>query len=204
MGSIASLWSGTRPDRAELEPCSICEVADGECRDGFTHAGRRWEIGITWPGNTFGSTVGCSTGCAGRRSRTATSPRTDDDYSPRYRGACTGCGWASEFDYDDSNEALEDALDHVLPEWRRVPVIEPLSHDANAKQLDRWLSQHGDLHATLGLDERYTPAAGGVIRTMRQPTGTRSHWSNGFFEVCAGVVVVERVEPVRAEELGLF
>lgn len=130
-------------------------------------------------------------------------PGGDDGYSLRYRGACVGCGWAGEFVDDDSNEALEDALDHVLPEWPRVPVVESLAHDAGARQRDRWLDQLVELYATLGLEERYTPRCGGLIRTMRQPMGTRSHWSGGFFDVCAGVVV-EPVLPVYAEQLGLF
>jgi hypothetical protein len=37
---------------------------------------------------------------------------------------------------------------------------------------------------------------------MRTGGGTRSHWSNGFYDVCAGTVEdLERVEPVEQMEL---
>jgi Family of unknown function (DUF6349) len=203
MGPNASRWSTSRPDRAELEPCCICDVDAGECRDGFIHAGRRWEIGITWPGNTFTATVVLDGVCRATV-EDRYEPDGDDDYSLRYRGACVGCGRACDVEHDESNEALEDALDHALPQWRRVPVVEPLTHDAGNPQRARWLDQLAELYATVGLENRYTPGAGGLIRTMRQQMGTRSHWSNGFFDVCAGVIVVEPVTPVRAEQLGLF
>jgi hypothetical protein len=58
---------------------------------------------------------------------------------------------------------------------------------------------------SLGLDSRYAPGAGGVIRTMRPPMGTRSHWSGGFYDVCAGVIEDHR-RPLSGavEQLGLF
>ena len=203
MGAIASRWSTSRPDRAELEPCCICDVDDGPCRDGFIHLGRRWEIGITWPGSTFTATEVLNGVCLATV-EDRYEPDGDDDYSLRYRGACVGCGWAADIEHDDSNTALEDALDHALPQWQRVPVMERLGHDAPAKQHARWLGQLGDLYASLGLEERYAPGAGGLVRTMRQPMGTRSHWSGGFFDVCAGVVVIEPPAAVLAEQLGLF
>lgn len=34
-------WITSRPDRAELRPCCICEVETGDCGEGgFVHAGR--------------------------------------------------------------------------------------------------------------------------------------------------------------------
>jgi hypothetical protein len=202
MGAINSRWSAGRRDRAELEPCCICDVDEGPCWGDSIHVGRRWEIGITWPGSTFSGSVVLDGTCVATV-EDRYEPDGDDDYSMRYRGACVGCGWACEYEHDDSNEALEDALDHVLPDWRQVPIVERLAHD-NAKQRDRWLDQIAGLYAARGLEERYTPGAGGLIRTMREPMGTRSHWPGGFFDVCAGVIVVEPAAPVRAEQLGLF
>ena len=58
----------------------------------------------------------CCTGCAWRRSRTATSPTAMTTCFVVYRGACIGCGWAGAGKHDGSNTALEDALDHALPQ----------------------------------------------------------------------------------------
>src|SRR4051812_27609730 len=155
MGSTGSTqWMGSRADRAELRPCCICDDADGECRDGFVHAGRRWEIGITWPGNSFASPVVLLDGVCAATVEDRYEPVGDDDYELRYRGACCGCGWASAHEHDDSNAAQEDGLDHALPDWSRVPVLARLGHDAPAAQVQRRLVEVGDLYRALGLDER--------------------------------------------------
>jgi Fe-S cluster biogenesis protein NfuA len=120
----------------------------------------------------------------------------------RYRGACLGCGWAGR-SRDTSNAALEDALDHTLPEWRRVPIVERHHHDATNKQLERWAVQVAALYASHGLAECYFPASGGLIRTMRLPMGTRSHHSRGYFDVCAGVAAETGPAPAT-EQLELF
>ena len=130
-------------------------------------------------------------------------PSGDDEYDLGYRGACCGCGWASEREHRDSNMALEDALDHVLPAWRRVPVVERHHHDAPPARVQQWLGEVGDLYRALGLEDRYAPGCGGLIRTLRQPCGTRSHWSRGFFDVSAGLVAVTAVE-APAVQMGLF
>ena len=197
-------WIDSRPDRAELYPCCICDVDDGDCREGgFVHAGRRWEIGITWPGNSFGSSQGLLDGVCRATVEDHYVPTGDDEYDLSYRGACCGCGWASEREHLDSNTALEDALDHVLPAWRWVPVVERHHHDAPPARVQQWLGEVGDLYRALGLEDRYAPDSGGLIRTLRQPCGTRSHWSRGFFDVSAGLVAVTVVE-APAVQMGLF
>ena len=196
-------WSATRPDRVELAPCCLCDVTVGTCRgDGFVHFGRRWAIGITWPGSAFGSTASLLSGVCQATVEDRYVP-TGDDCDLAYRGACAGCGWASPRVHDDSNAALDDALDHALAGWRRVPVVERIAHDAPPGQHVRWLGQLAELYTSLGLDARLAPGSGGVIRTLRQPMGTRSHWSHGFYDVCAGVVD-ERPVPVPAAQLELF
>ncbi len=193
----------SRADRRVLRPCCLCDVTSGDCRDGgFVHAGRRWEIGITWPGNTFGWDAGLLDGVC----RATVEDRYvggDDDVELSYRGACLGCGWAAPREHPDSNAALEDALDHALPDWRRIPVVERLHHDAPASRLRQWRDEVGDLYRTLGLEDRYAPGNGGLIRTLRQRLGTRSHWSGGFFDVCAGLVD-ERPVLVTVEQMELF
>ena len=77
------------------------------------------------------------------------------------------------------------------------------SHDAPAKRVKQWLGELGDLYRALGLEDRYAPGNGGLIRTLRQPCGTRSHWSGGFFDVCAGLVEPVVVE-APAVQMGLF
>jgi hypothetical protein len=196
-------WTNTRPDRSELRPCTYCGANDGDCAaDGFRHSGRRWAIGITWPGTNFGSRLTVLTGICQATVEDLHLP-DGDRFTIFYRGACLGCGWAATHEHSDSNTALEDALDHVLPEWRRVPITERLGHDPSRTQRDRWLAQLRDLYAAHGLEDRYAPGARGLIRTMRQPRGTRSHWSHGFYDVCAGVVEVRPVE-VAPEQMGLF
>jgi uncharacterized protein DUF6349 len=194
-------WAASPTDRVELEPCCICEATSGPCRpDGFTHAGPRWEIGITWPGMRW------SDPAIGGPCRPTVEDRhvsTGEDYDIAYRGACLGCGWAGERAHDDSDAALEDALDHALRRWREVPVVDRIDFDAPAKRRDRWLDEIGALYAALGLADCYAPRHGGLIRTMRQPSGTRSRWSWGFLDVCAGVSAPRVVEP-RAEQMGLF
>ena len=87
-------WSATRPDRVELAPCCLCDVTVGTCRaDGFVHFGRRWAIGITWPGSTFGSTASLLNGVCQATVEDRYVP-TGDDCDLAYRGACAGCGWA--------------------------------------------------------------------------------------------------------------
>lgn len=183
-------WSESRHDRTELQTCSICTATDSACGDnGFTHTGRRWEIGITWPGSTFGRAEALLDGAC---RATVEDLHLPDRIGPDrllYRGACVGCGWAADRHHRrDSNSAIEDALDHALPDWRRVPIVERLEHDASNKQRDRWLAQVADLYAAHSLELQYSPGAGGVIRTMRTGCGTRSHWSHGFYDVCAGVI----------------
>ena len=196
-------WIDSRPDRAELCPCCICDVKAGECRDGgFVHTGRRWEIGITWPGDSW-SCEGLLDGVCRATVEDRYVATGDDEYDLSYRGACCGCGWACEREHLDSNTALEDALDHSLPAWRRVPVVDRHSHDAPSPRVQQWLAEIGDLYRALGLEDRYAPGNGGLIRTLRQPFGTRSHWSGGFFDVCAGLVAVTAVE-APAVQLGLF
>ena len=88
-------WSATRPDRVELAPCCLCDVTVGSCRaDGFVHFGRRWAIGITWPGSAFGSTASLLNGVCQATVEDRYVP-TGDDCDLAYRGACAGCGWAS-------------------------------------------------------------------------------------------------------------
>jgi Family of unknown function (DUF6349) len=130
-------------------------------------------------------------------------PTGDDDFDLVYRGACCGCGCASEREHRDSNLALEDALDHALSMWRHVPVVERHHHDAPATRVQQWLGEIGDLYSALGLENRYTPGEGGLIRTLRGGCGTRSHWSGGFFDVCAGLVDERPVE-APAVQMGLF
>ena len=196
-------WSATRPDRVELAPCCICDVTVGTCRaDGFVHFGRRWEIGITWPGSAFGSTAALFNGVCQATVEDRYVP-TGDDCDLAYRGACAGCGWASAREHDDSNAALEDALDHALPAGGGCRSSSASRTTPRRRQHARWLGQLAELYTSLGLDARLAPGSGGVIRTLRQPMGTRSHWSHGFFDVCAGVVD-ERPVPVPAAQLGLF
>ena len=78
-----------------------------------------------------------------------------------------------------------------------------LQHGAPAKRVRQWLGDVGDLYRALGLEDRYAPGNGGLIRTLRQPGGTRSHWSWGFFDVSAGLVAVTAVE-APAVQMGLF
>ena len=118
-------------------------------------------------------------------------------------GRAAAAGGPQCREYDDSNAALEDALDHVLPMWRQVPIVERHHHDAPATRVQQWLGDIGDLYRALGLDDSYTPGSGGLIRTLRQGCGTRSHWSGGFFDVCAGLVEQRPVE-TPAVQMGLF
>ena len=149
MGAIESRWSASRPDRAELEPCCICDVDDGECRDGFVHAGRRWEIGITWPGSTFALDRSVLDGVCRATVEDRYEPEGDDDYDV----ALPGCVPRLRLGVRRSTTttpttALEDALDHVLPEWRRVPgrrIASPTTR--RRKQRDRWLDQLAELYA---------------------------------------------------------
>src|SRR4051794_8461288 len=168
-------WPGTRPDRAELRPCCLCEVETGDCRDGgFVHTGRRWEIGITWPGNRLDDDGSLLDGSC--RATVEDRYQLDgDDVGLIYRGACCGCGWAGELERGSSNAALEDALDHALVEWRRLPVVERLAHDAPPSRPRSWLAEIGELYSALGFEDRYAPGCGGLIRTLRRPLGTRSH-----------------------------
>lgn len=196
-------WSDSRPDRSELRPCTICGVVDGDCGpNGFRHTGRRWAIGITWPGTSFGSTEAVLDGVCRATIEIVNVPDTARHHLS-YRGACVGCGWAASREFHDSNAALEDALDHALPRWKQLPIVERLGHDPSSKQRDRWLAQVDGLYVALGFEECYAPGSGGLIRTMRTGCGTRSHWSVGFYDVCAGVAADIVVE-AAPEQMGLF
>ena len=122
-------------------------------------------------------------------------PIGDDEYELHYRGACCGCGWASADEHDDSNPAPGRRARSCPARLVAVPVLARLGHDVpRAAQVQRWLVEVGDLYLALGLKDRYAPGCGGLIRTSRCPCGTRSHWSGGFFDVCAGLAEDAPVE----------
>jgi len=50
------------------------------------HAGRRWAIGITWPGNTFGSSDGLLDGVCRATVENHHLPTGDEEYDLGYRG----------------------------------------------------------------------------------------------------------------------
>lgn len=200
----------------------MCGASSGvECRPDFFHTGRRFEVGLCWPGRGLGgqdSAVLDGT-CQATVEHTYwwdfDTPGRHNDVATRramvYRGACAGCGWAaSESHPDDEFSALRDALDHALVGWRDVPIVKRHHHDANTKQFEKWAAQITLLYEAYGLDASLSPENGGVIRTTRTGCGTRSHWSRGFYDICGEVVaedpdrlgrpLAERVE----EQLGLF
>jgi len=173
----------------------MCDAEPGvECADGSIHTGRRFEIGLCWPGRLMGSDTAVLTGCCqatveGTYLWDFTKPgRFDVAHREAilYRGACIGCGWAASNTHHDEGAAIEDALDHALAGWREVPVVEPYGFDSSTKKIDQWKHEVARIYESYGHDQRLAPGAGGVIRTLRQIHGTRSHWSNGFYDICAG------------------
>jgi len=109
---------------------------------------------------------------------------------------------ASAGEHLDSNPALEDALDHVLPAWRRVPAV-ARKHPTRQRTASRRDSARSATCTGRSPRGPLRPGNGGLIRTLRQPCGTRSHWSGGFFDVCAGLLEVTAVEAPTVQ-LGLF
>lgn len=197
----------------------MCDAAQGvECRPGFIHTGRRFELGLCWPGVRLGG--GSAPMLEGACVATVEtnylwdfSRPGRDDVAARdaivYRGACLGCGWAASTTHDgDENAAIADALDHALVGWRAVPVVERCKYDAAPKQVARWMDLVAAIYDGLGLDVRLAPSSGGVIRTQRSGAGTRSYFSHGFYDICGPVVDDEpdrAPEPVAvATQLGLF
>lgn len=197
----------------------MCDASEGvECRAGFVHSGRRFELGLCWPGARLdGDSASLFDGeCVATVESTYvwdfTRPGRHDVATRDaivYRGACLGCGWASSTTHRDcSNEAIADALDHALVGWRAVPVVERCKHDDAPKQVARWMELVAAIYEGYGLDARLAPSAGGVIRTQRSGCGTRSHFSHGFYDICGPVVDDEPgqdPEPVEVStQLGLF
>lgn len=89
-----------------------------------------------------------------------------------YRGACTGCDWEGE-SRTGENPAAEDAHDHAWPGWRDLPTVPKvpewttLQSKKERQARDRWLAIVIPVHPPGWLE------AGGPIRTLRQPMGTR-------------------------------
>lgn len=186
------------------------------CRDRFVHTGRRFDIGLCWPGMHLGDRAPL---LLDRRCRATVETTYAWDFTRQgrhdiatreaivSRGACTGCGWAGTQEHrNGSNPAIEDALDHALAGWRLVPVVEPCRPDASSKQTAQWLEQIAVLYDALDLDACLAPSHGGVIRTRRRLYGTRSHFSTGFYNICAEIIDDPDTEPLSTltEQLGLF
>lgn len=217
-------WAATREDRRRLLGCGMCGAGSGvECRPGFFHTGRRFEVGLCWPGRSLGGQcLGLLDGvCQATVEHTYLwdfdTPgrhRVSHDVATRralvYRGACVGCGWAAHDAHPgDEFAGLCDALDHALPGWRAVPIVKRHHHDANAERVARWAHEVTLVYEAYGLAS-LSPEHGGVIRTTRTGCGTRSHWSQGFYDVCGEVATEDPGRPGRARpesveiQLGLF
>ena len=81
-----------------------------------------------------------------------------------YRGACTGCDWEGP-ERRDQNAGVEDAHDHAWPAWRDLPIVTRWPRERKAQA--RWLENVTDAYPAGWL------AAGGPVRTWREPMGTR-------------------------------
>ena len=84
-----------------------------------------------------------------------------------------------------------------------MPVVERFAHDASARQRTVSLEQVGGLYTAHGFDACLAPGNGGVIRTLRQQFGTRSHYTGQCFDVCAGLAAVP-VTVAVPEQIALF
>jgi hypothetical protein len=97
------------------------------------HSGRRFEIGLYWPGMRLG---GDGAGLLTSECRATVETTYAWDFTRNAchdvatrgavvsRGACIGCGWAALVTHrNGTNPAIEDALDHALAGWRLVPMV---------------------------------------------------------------------------------
>lgn len=90
-----------------------------------------------------------------------------------YRGACVGCDWEGRpfAGLGAHNKAIEDACDHAWPGWRDLPVVpkppEPGTSAAAKRALAAWAEKVAAACPPGWLE------AGGPIRTLRTPPGTR-------------------------------
>jgi hypothetical protein len=204
----------SRPDRgSERQPCGIC----GNATTADCHTGRFFTIGITQRGSSIGSRGNVALGGACRATiedRYEWDHTTPDQRLRQpatrtaivYRGACLGCGWAGREHPDDQNAAVEDAHDHTLPSWRELPIVQRHHHDANAKTVEKWAHDVATAYAAYNIDAQYAPGNGGVIRTLRQPMGTRSHHVVGldYYDLCAGTRQPQSVPAAAPTQAALF
>jgi hypothetical protein len=88
------------------------------------------------------------------------------------RGACRGCDWEGEPRLTE-NAAAEDACDHAWPGWRDLPTVpKPPAWNGGTTQkergvMDRWVARVNSVYPPGWLE------AGGPVRTLREPVGTR-------------------------------
>src|SRR6478735_1497859 len=103
-GEATTGWTSSRADRLVVSRCGMCDAAQGvECRPGFIHTGRRFELGLCWPGVRLGGgsapmLEGACVATVDTNYLWDFSRPGRDDVATRdaivYRGACLGCGWA--------------------------------------------------------------------------------------------------------------
>lgn len=92
-----------------------------------------------------------------------------------YRGACrkAGCDWEGPV-RDRENPAVEDGMDHAWPGWRHLPPVPKVpdqvgsgTSKAAMKSVEAWTAKVIAVYPDGWLE------AGGPIRTVREPMGTR-------------------------------
>jgi Family of unknown function (DUF6349) len=131
---------------------------------------RGWKVAICQPEAPLAE--GCQPTVLSRYLyRVAGDLRTYD--GSRYRGMCFGCAWRGP-ERDSENNATEDAHDHVFPEWRSLPAIEPYRYDDQAKRAR--LAQRFVALYPAGWSERHGPTG-----TCRDTAATRHVPGGGLF-----------------------
>ncbi len=126
------------PQSREKPPRRKSKAASTEVEPEPMHYGRGWQIGINQPGSRFGQSVLAPE----ENPAQACAPTAEVGPAGATRGRCLGCDWRGPVRPGD-NEAVEDAVTHVWPKWRELPVVarapEVTTGVGGAKALEAWL-----------------------------------------------------------------
>lgn len=134
-----------------------------------------WRIGTTSPGGTSSVAELVEAQADGCRP-TVLDVFVEDPLGRHHlwRGACLGCDWEGTPHLNDENIAVEDAHDHVYPDWwRTLPAVTRPRSD-NPKARRRWADKVAATYEAAAPGCTSHPA-GCPVWTKRDPIADRHH-----------------------------